>query len=306
MLRVCAALSGEQVAVLEADEIEGKTVKMLKMHLAGQIGASRFRQRWYGYDQHELLDDECVLGSEVQLLIMNFVSPEGQDQKLILAAHENRPEEVEALLWLPIDPEGTDQEGFTALHKAARAGHSACVSLLLEANAAINKEDSGRETALYLATEEGHKVVVDLLLKAGDVKDKDRVAGAGFSALHLAARDGRVEILQLLLQVRCNQDLLDSNWRTALHLAVQSGHSEVVKLLLEAGADKDSVDPTNCMSTSLHIAAEKGNLEVIRLLLEAGVDRDAADCHGGTALDLAIQQGPVEWGCCWPLGRSSP
>ena len=296
MLCVCSALSGEEVAVLEADEVEGKTVKMLKMQLAERIGASRFRQRWYSHDQRELPDDELVFESDVQLLIMNFVTPDdGQDQKLISAAAGNRLEEVEALLSLRIDPDCIDERGFTALHKAAKRGHSLCVSLLLEAMAAVDKEDYSdtRATALYLAIEGDHKAVVELLLKAGAVKDKDRLTGAGFSALHRAARHGYLEILQLLLQARCNQNLLDSNWRTALHIAVESGHSEVVKLLLKAGADKDSVVPTTCM-TSLHLLAEKGNSDILRLLLEAGADKDAADRNGGTALDLAAQAGRLE------------
>ena len=66
------------MAVLEADEVEGKTVKMLKMQLAETIGASRFRQRWYSHDQRELLDDEFVSDSEVQVVIMNFVAPDNR------------------------------------------------------------------------------------------------------------------------------------------------------------------------------------------------------------------------------------
>ena len=301
MLRVCSALSGETVAVVEADEIEGKTVKMLKMHLAETTGAPRFRQRLYNQDQRELLDDEFVSESEVQLLTLSLATPdEGQDQKLISASAWNSLEEVESLLLLPIDPDGTDEQGVTALHKAARNGHSPCVSLLLEAMAAVDKEDNSdlRATALYWATEaceeEKHLEVVQLLLQAGAVKDKDRVTGSGLSALHLAANQGHLEILQLLLRAKCDTDLKDSNRRTALHWAIQSGHSEVVKLLLQAGADKDSVDPTICMSTSLHLASEKGDLEVMRLLLEAGADKDPIDRNGRSALDLAAQEGHVE------------
>ena len=250
------------MAVLEADEVEGKTVKMLKMQLAERIGASRFRQRWYSQDQRELLDDELVSESDVQLVMLSFVTPnEGQDQKLILASAENRLEEVESLLSLPIDPEGTDEDGVTALHHAAFAGHSPCVSLLLEAHAAVDKEDANgsRLTALYWALEEKHMGVVRLLLQAGADKDKDRIT---------------------------------SHRRAALHIAVASGHSEVVKLLLKAGADTDN-NPLGGQ-TALHLAAENGNLEIMRLLLEAGADKDKKDLHGRTALDVAAQEGRLE------------
>ena len=291
MLRVCSALSGEEVAVLEADEVEGKTVKMLKMHLAETIGASRFRQRWYSYDQREVLDDELVSDLEVQLVLLSFVTPEfGQDWELVSASATNHFEEVEALLLLPIDPDGTDEEGSTALHYAAWAGHSPCVSLLLEANADVDKEDFSGATALYWATEQGYVEVVQLLLEAG--ADKDRLTHASYSALHVAAWHGRLEILQLLLQAKCDKDLLDDDGLSALGGAAMAGHTEAVQMLLETGFDQSSgVKP-------LLMAAANGHSDVVKLLLEAGTDKDAAElAKGHTALHGAAfgNQRDIVW-----------
>ena len=44
-MEVWSALLGERIAVLEADEFEGKSVKAVKQFLAAQVGVSRFRQR---------------------------------------------------------------------------------------------------------------------------------------------------------------------------------------------------------------------------------------------------------------------
>ena len=61
-----------------------------------------------------------------------------------------------------------------ALLKAAKNGHSGCVSLLLEAEASVNRQDWLGETALSLAAGEGHDGCVKMLLKAGaDVNKRD-------------------------------------------------------------------------------------------------------------------------------------
>jgi ankyrin repeat protein len=59
---------------------------------------------------------------------------------------------------------------------------------------------------------------------------------------------------------------------TALHLAAGEGHLEIVKLLLEHGAD---VNAKTAYETALHLAAGEGHLEIVKLLLEHGADVNA-------------------------------
>ena len=75
---------------LSATEYEGKNVKSLKTLVAKQIGVPRFRQRWLSEDRTVLQDDEFVVASDVQLVVLNFVQPEeGDRQKLCDACHVN-------------------------------------------------------------------------------------------------------------------------------------------------------------------------------------------------------------------------
>ena len=187
MLCLHSAVSGEELLALDADDVEGKSVKCLKMQVAKQIRATRFQQRWFE-DQNEL-DDEALPPWNVQLVILDhWRHEEWQAKQLIAACAENRWSELEVLLQKPLAPDATDESGQAAIHAAASAGSEPCLALLLQAGAACNKVENEGATALSLAAQNGHLKVVQLLLEAGADQDK-------------AIRNGR-KCRQEVLQVR--------------------------------------------------------------------------------------------------------
>jgi ankyrin repeat protein len=62
--------------------------------------------------------------------------------------------------------DAADDQGCTALHRAAKQGHTAVVQLLLAAQAAVDAADSEGETALHKAAQHNQTAVVQLLLDA--------------------------------------------------------------------------------------------------------------------------------------------
>jgi ankyrin repeat protein len=111
----------------------------------------------------------------------------------------------------------------------------------------------------------------------------------GRTALHLAAEQANLAIIELLLQAGLDIDARDKEGQSALHVAVLEGHEASVKLLLDKGANRNQQDYDG--RTALHWAAEKGNIDIITLLLDYQVAVNSKDLSGRTALHRAIEEG---------------
>lgn len=117
------------------------------------------------------------------------------------------------------------------------------------------------------------------------VKDNDPL-GIAETALHVAARLGRLEVARELLNASAAVDAPDSLDQTPLMCAAQFGRTNVMALLLENGAN-----PATAMTegtTALMCAARNGPLESAQLLLDKGADINQPDEAGDTPLFFAL------------------
>ena len=92
------------------------------------------------------------------------------------------------------------------------------------------------ELELLAACSQGYLETASLLLEAG--ADKDAEDSKGDTALILAAQGGHVDITRLLLDAGATEGL-SCDGRTALMFAGRMGHVETARLLLVAGARKN-------------------------------------------------------------------
>ena len=164
--------------------------------------------------------------------------------------------------------------------------------LLLEhgAGADVNTRDDKGSTPLYLAAENGRLQVVRMLIEHGaNVGAEDN---QGKTPLHGAAEYGMVEVVRVLLEHGANVGAEYNQGKTPLHGAAEDGMVEVVRMLLEHGANVGAED--NQDKTPLHGAVKDGWVEVVRMLLEHGANMGAEDNQGKTPLHGAAENWTVQ------------
>jgi ankyrin repeat protein len=133
-------------------------------------------------------------------------------------------------------------------------------------------------------------------------KAVDAYDDKGFTLLHLAAREGRKEILGLLLQkgASVNARSRDGEGVMPLHLAADRGHKGCVELLLDNGADINVMDRQMIVGyrsrrfTTLCFAVANGHDELVELLIKRGAEVNPTPRVTLTPLDIAVRIGNLK------------
>ncbi|KAL8790643.1 MAG: hypothetical protein Q9213_000491 [Squamulea squamosa] len=181
-----------------------------------------------------------------------------------------------------MDVNGRDSDGASALHIAAKNGHTAAVKQLLAKNANTNIEDNSGETALHCASRNGDKAIVELLLLHGaNVMKKDT---RGWGALDWAVIEGKDDVVKILLEHGVDAEANGRN--EALFLAAGEGHATTVEMLLDNGAEVDAKDWLG--STAMDFAAPGGYEATVRVLLQHGARLDLRDTQDNSVLHWAV------------------
>jgi ankyrin repeat protein len=203
------------------------------------------------------------------------------------------------------DVDDPDNYGTTALHTAALVGSSACVQLLLDHGANINRTGNHGRGALHFAAWNGHVDTINTLLKqkppgapkpnAGDIHGRTPFWWA-------CNTDSKESATALLTALKPEFSIAEINMpskrrRTPLRLAATHGFSEIVKELITMTADAGldvgamlNLQDTKKGFTALNRSAWRGELACVRLLLDHGADATLKDMGGNTALMLATMQ----------------
>lgn len=182
-----------------------------------------------------------------------------------------------------------------SLHLACVRGRTDAVRRLLEQGADVNADHDYYEgTPLLMAAREGHVETVSLLISRGaDIDVRDRY---GTTPTLMAAIHGHQEVFDLL---RKHGGHLTAPSRgintpvqdgwTPLHLAACHDRPSIVSVILSQGADVNA--RMNLNETALHVVAYNGCPEVAKILLAHGADVSARGRAGNTALHAAAYYG---------------
>ncbi|KAL1518232.1 hypothetical protein ABEB36_001888 [Hypothenemus hampei] len=144
-------------------------------------------------------------------------------------------------------------------------------------------------TAFLRAARAGQLDKIQEYLDSGTVRDINTSNANGLNALHLAAKDGHLDIARELLKRGAIVDAATKKGNTALHIASLAGQEEVVRLLVQHGAALN-VQSQNGF-TPLYMAAQENHDGVVRYLLSKGANQTLATEDGFTPLAVAMQQG---------------
>ncbi|KAL4571043.1 hypothetical protein LXL04_017793 [Taraxacum kok-saghyz] len=155
---------------------------------------------------------------------------------------------------------------------------------------------------LFTAVQSGDLETVRSVLERDPDLIRQTTVNDRHSALHIAAANGRIEIVSMLLDDRLvNADSLNRHKQTPLMLAAMHGKISCVQKLIEAGANILVFDSMNGR-TCLHYAAFYGHSDCLQTILSAartshiavswGFSRfvNIRDGKGATPLHLAARQ----------------
>lgn len=142
--------------------------------------------------------------------------------------------------------------------------------------------------------------IVRLLISEnnGELPPTGKSPEAGFfdsvPVLHLAARNNNSAIVRLLL-TEYQQDInaTDESGATVLHVAAENGNMNTVELLIDHQVELNARDKKG--RTALHLAAKEGHVRIIRILLRNGAEVDLVDYSGNSALHYAAFRLSGRW-----------
>lgn len=168
-------------------------------------------------------------------------------------------------------------------------GRTPMVVRMIASGMDLNEMGSGGVHPLSQAVLENDQYLIDLMLERGadpQLTDDAQLA-SGRRLLHYAAKQGNLELMQMLLDLGMLADVLDANDQTPLDVTATYGGSEAMQLLLDNGADPSRVDRSG--SVPILLAAGYGRLDALELLIASGADINYTHERGWTPLLLALQ-----------------
>lgn len=161
----------------------------------------------------------------------------------------------------------------TLLHAAVTNNHPHIVGMLLSAGASVDVTDCCSDTPLLKSIEHQPKEIslISMLISHG--ANLNYQGESTFTALMLVAKSKSKhasQLVPLLLNAGADPNMTDSHGYTALHIAATEGNVEVVKLLLHHGVNPQFGERgcESLFSSPLHLSDQAMGFEVMSSYLD--------------------------------------
>ncbi|KAL6184697.1 hypothetical protein ACLB2K_046097 [Fragaria x ananassa] len=150
---------------------------------------------------------------------------------------------------------------------------------------AIDPRDKYGDTAVHVAARQGHLNIVKELMLLMTHEDLKMGNARGDTALHVAAAFGQLQTVKELVSLMGEKRNNDGD--TALHLAVQQEKVDVVKELVSFMRQTDLNIKNNNGDTALHLAVKKRNVTIMKYL--AALIGGVRGADGDIVLHIAVK-----------------
>jgi ankyrin repeat protein len=228
---------------------------------------------------------------------------ENQDDKVIKYLTGTRPVQIDV----------RNRESETCLMIACKNRSSSVVDVILGIDHKLESRDALGKTALWHAVESGSVEIVEKMIDAG-ADYFAPLADGWTNILHLAAQNGHVQVIKLIIQrsIQTNEELKIKKWAASMnaehetvhHIAAKNGYTEIIDFLADFGVhvNQPTFDNVNRAiypdePSPLHHAISNGHIETVRCLAKHGAQVNAISSYY-TELDpplrLACKKGCLE------------
>ena len=195
------------------------------------------------------------------------------DDALHIANTRGLDDVVQVFVDCGVTLESCESRGMDPLMTACESLNSnraEIVRILLESstNTSYTTKPERMGNMLSSVCSRGYDSVVRVLLDFGAPVDHlNSMAG---TALFQACRNGRLQVVQLLLEKGADANL-GNGFQTPIIAACSRGEVSIVKALVESGADVNLGDG---FQTPIAAACSRGELSIVKALVESGADPD--------------------------------
>lgn len=187
-----------------------------------------------------------------------------------------------------------NNNGSTAFMFSMQKGCEKIMYYLASMHADINHCDNNGDTALIIAAQNGLLTAVQYIFKLNEARKSDALKWQAEVALAFSAQNGYFEMVNFFVENKVNINQSNNKINaTPFMLAAQNGHLKIVELLLKHDAEIDWQDESGM--TPLIAAVQNGYLDVVEYLVEhkANVNKQES-IHGKTAIMFAAYNGYMD------------
>ncbi len=245
-----------------------------------------------------------LLLTTIAAVLLVGCGPSVPDISIHGAANRGNIEAVKQHLAAGTDVNAKNEFGSAPLHYAAVNDHKEIIELLIATGADVNARDKGGFTPLdnLIRLDMAEGETTGLLRKHGGMTGEKLKLGT--TLLHIAAKEGKMETIELLIASGADVNAKDKNGETPLDYAISTDHTVIADLLrkhdgktkrelkaagkpTEPVAEAAQPEPPTA-KTPLWKAAMFGEIEPAKQAIADGADVNAKGERGLTPLHFAV------------------